>query len=174
MRALMGLAGALARAGDIGGAISNYQELLRLNPNDNQGVRYVLLPMLIQNDQDQAEALLAKYPADVAAAWLYSGALLTFRRQGDSAHACEQLHKAFEQNRHVPEYLLDPDSADGFWPDSYAIGSDEEAIIAADECLCAWDATPGALVWLDRQVRQFRKKVRGKKPKSKSTKKKRS
>ncbi len=42
MRARAGLAAALDALGEVDAAIGNYQEMLRLNPGDNQGIRYVL------------------------------------------------------------------------------------------------------------------------------------
>ena len=42
MRARAGLAAALNALGEVGAAISNYQDMLTLNPNDNQGIRYDL------------------------------------------------------------------------------------------------------------------------------------
>ncbi|HOI56413.1 MAG TPA: hypothetical protein PLP01_14290, partial [Phycisphaerae bacterium] len=177
MRALMGLAMAQAHANDLAGAVGTYQELLRLNPNDNQGARHMLLPLLLQTGQDEAASkLVAAYEDDAFAAWFYCRALLAFRKEGDCERAREELHAAIKENRHVPKYLLDRESAD-FWPESYSLGSEEEAIVTADECGDAWEATPGAMVWLDRQAREFRKAGRGAKPKpksKKSTRKKRS
>ncbi len=177
MRALLGLAMVQTEANDLVGAVANYQELLRLNPNDNQGARDQLLPLLLQIGQDEAAAkLLAAYEDDASALWSYGRALLTFRQEGDTERSRELLGEAIGTNRHVPKYLLDRDS-DGFWPDSYAVGSNEEAIICADQCGEAWDATPGALVWLDQQARKIRKAARGQKGKpkgKKSSRKKRS
>ena len=39
MRARAGLAAALSALGDVAAAISNYRDMLRLNPSDNQGIR---------------------------------------------------------------------------------------------------------------------------------------
>jgi tetratricopeptide (TPR) repeat protein len=47
MRARFGLACCLEDLGQVDEAIGHYQELLRLNSNDNQGVRDVLLPVLL-------------------------------------------------------------------------------------------------------------------------------
>ena len=60
MRARFGLAESLTAAGRIDEAITHYQELLRLNPNDNQGVRYVLLPKLLAAGRDVEAARLLK------------------------------------------------------------------------------------------------------------------
>ena len=48
MRARAGLAASLWTAGDEVEAVEHYQDMLRLNPGDNQGHRYVLLGCLLQ------------------------------------------------------------------------------------------------------------------------------
>jgi hypothetical protein len=35
----------------------------------------------------------------------------------------------------------------------YALGSEEEALASIDEMGCAWQQTPGAREWLDKQAR---------------------
>ena len=152
MRALCGLAQAQAELGQVDKAIGNYQELLRLNPGDNQGVRYILLPLLLtQGRNEEAETLLADFEDDVMAAWQYSRALMTFRKKGDTPAARRQFKEAVAANRHVPKYLLGDAEIDGE-PDQYAIGSNEEGIICANECGVAWQTVPGALDWLRAQV----------------------
>ena len=59
--------------------------MLRLNPYDNQGLRYVLLDCLLAMGRDEeAGALLVEYEDDGTAAWLYDYALWAFRREGDT------------------------------------------------------------------------------------------
>ena len=61
MRARMGLAQALADMGRPEEAIRHWQEMLRLNPGDNQGVRHGLLSRLLQHDRgEEAAALIAR------------------------------------------------------------------------------------------------------------------
>lgn len=149
MRALMGLAEVQQALGRTDEATANYRELLRLNPGDNQGVRYLLLPLLIEQDADEkASDLLEQYDEDLAAVWLYGRALLVYRREGDTPAACRLLEEAMDANPFVPEYLLDEEEPPG-WPDGYAPGSEEEALVCRDTCRGAWESTPGALDWLE-------------------------
>ncbi|HEX7445954.1 MAG TPA: hypothetical protein VF306_00335, partial [Pirellulales bacterium] len=60
MRARLGLAQSLVELGRVDDAIAHYQELLRLNSNDNQGVRYLLLPQLLAVGRDAEAARLLK------------------------------------------------------------------------------------------------------------------
>jgi tetratricopeptide (TPR) repeat protein len=149
MRARLGLAQCLDELGRTDEAIGHYQELLRLNPNDNQGVRYILLPRLFTTGRDaEAGTLLAEYADDPSAIWQYGWALWTFRHEGDSAQARERLRDAVKANRHVPKYLSGKAQISEALPDAYSFGSVEEAIFCADELFDAWKETPGALPWL--------------------------
>jgi tetratricopeptide (TPR) repeat protein len=149
MRARFGLARCLEDLGQVGEAIGHYQELLRLNPNDNQGVRDVLLPALLATGRDgEAGVLLQQFEDDVSAAWKYGWALWAFRREGDSQLARDRLREAVRANRHVPKYLSGKAEWPGPLPASYTLGSEEEAVICADELGDAWRATPGAERWL--------------------------
>ena len=68
MRARFELAETLERVGRVGEAVGHYKELLRLNPNDNQGVRLLLVPRLLAEGRDaEAAEVLAAYPDDVSA-----------------------------------------------------------------------------------------------------------
>ena len=65
-------------------AIEHYQALLRLNPDDTQGVRYVCLIALLAAGRDvEAGALLARYPDDADTLWCYGAALWAYRQEGD-------------------------------------------------------------------------------------------
>ncbi|MGH7375092.1 MAG: tetratricopeptide repeat protein [Candidatus Rokuibacteriota bacterium] len=149
MRARFGLARCLDDLGRRDDALTHYRELLRLNPGDNQGARYVLLnALLLTGRDDEAEALLRKFDDEPTALWQYGQALWAFRRHGDSPASRQRLRAAVRVNRHVPGYL----TGDSEWtdpsPTSYAMGSREEAVICVDELGEAWTATPGALDWL--------------------------
>ena len=62
MRARLGLAQCLWESGQRSEAAEHYTEMLRLNPNDNQGVRYLLLGALVELDRDaDAQRLLQRY-----------------------------------------------------------------------------------------------------------------
>jgi tetratricopeptide (TPR) repeat protein len=50
MRARAGLASTLVQLGDVEGALAHYRDMLKLNPNDNQGIRYVLAGCLLRQD----------------------------------------------------------------------------------------------------------------------------
>jgi len=154
MRARLGLAQCLEDLGNLDEAAEHYRELLRLNPNDNQGVRDSLLSCLLKMDaDDEAKELLKKYKGDkVKSIWCYARALLTFRKKGDTVTARKHLKNALGVNRYVPKFLLGEEELPEFLPPSYSLGSKEEAIICAEQLIDAWEATAGAIEWLESQI----------------------
>ncbi|HEV8439496.1 MAG TPA: hypothetical protein VGT40_15495 [Methylomirabilota bacterium] len=149
MRARFGLARCLEDLGHRDEAVTHYRELLRLNPGDNQGVRYAFLTaLLLAGRDDEAERLLLQFDDEPTALWQYGQALSAFRRDGDSPASRQRLRAALRSNHHVPGYL----TGDSEWADpspaSYALGSREEAVSCVEELGDAWKATPGALDWL--------------------------
>jgi tetratricopeptide (TPR) repeat protein len=63
MRALAGLAENLWLTGEREEALVVYAEGLTLNPGDNQGLRYILMPHLLElGKDDEAEKLFKKFP----------------------------------------------------------------------------------------------------------------
>jgi tetratricopeptide (TPR) repeat protein len=149
MRARQGLADSLKDLGEIEEATDHYLDMLRLNPNDNQGVRYSLLACLLDlNQNDKAGKLLKQFNDDAMAVWTYGEALLAFRLDGESVTSEKLLKQAITANRHVSQYLLGLKPLPDVFPNGYSLGSEDEAIVCADEIGLAWKQTPGALDWL--------------------------
>jgi tetratricopeptide (TPR) repeat protein len=161
MRARLGLAQTLRSLGRDDEALTHYRDLLRLNPNDNQGVRYLLVVALLElNRDDEAAALLEEHQDDIQALWPYARALCRFRTEGDTPSARTALDAALAANLHVVKYLLDPDALPVERPPHFALGSNEEAVYVAESLVDAYDATPGARPWLLTQVRSRRLRSR--------------
>lgn len=160
MRARFGFAECLWGAGRHDEALGHLQELLRLNPDDNQGVRDMLLPRLIELGRDaEAVQLLAAFEDDPSSVLGYGRALLEFRSSGDGEAAQAKLAVAVRGNPHVTKYLSGSARFPERLPDRYGFGTDEEAVIAAAALLVAWQVTPGAMAWL-RDSRRRGKKAR--------------
>ena len=151
MRARAGLAACLWELGEREEALSRYRDMLRLNPMDNQGIRYILIGCLLEmNADDEAAGVLddPEYADDGTATWRYSRALLAFRRSGPSAQADAFLAEARTTNPHVPAYLLGRTPLPEALPDMIGFGDESEAIAYTADNLEAWRSTPGALQWL--------------------------
>lgn len=149
MRARAGLSECLWDTDRHEEAMEHYKDMLRLNPGDNQGIRYILMPRLIELGRDEdAEKLFAEYRDDGSAFWAYSRVLLDFRKQGDSPKAGKSLKEALKGNKHAPVYLIGRRKMPRSLPDHYGFGDENEAIVYVDENMAAWKATPRALEWL--------------------------
>lgn len=76
MRARYGLAQVLWHLGETQEAAAHLKDMLRLNPNDNQGVRYFLANLLLETGDDVGLGkLLVQYKDDWSANWKYTRAL---------------------------------------------------------------------------------------------------
>jgi tetratricopeptide (TPR) repeat protein len=150
MRALHGLARCLWDSGQRAAAVAHYQDMLRLNPNDNQGIRYSLIDAYLElGNEGGAASLLKRYKDDGAAAWAWSGALLAFRQTGDTAPSRKALAKAVKTNPHVPAYLLGRKALPRSLPDFTGMGDDSEAVSYVHDAAAAWAAAQGALAWIE-------------------------
>ena len=130
MRARQGLAEVLCVLGERQEAIGHLQDMLRLNPGDNQGVRYILGNWLLAVGDDAAlERLLQQYPDEISANWAYTRALTLFRRRGAGKQADKALQEALEANPFVPLYLLGARKLPRQLPSYMAIRDENEAIV---------------------------------------------
>lgn len=152
MRALFGLAGCLWEVGRQEEALEIFRTLLRLNPKDNQGVRYVLAARLLEKENTAAlKKLLNKYH-ESSAAWLYTQALILFMEQGDNPESTRALLLAIKYNRYVIPYLTGRKHLPQRLPDFMGYGDKNEAIYYASEYGRSWLKIKGALEWLKTAV----------------------
>ena len=155
MRARLGLAQALRDVGRHDEALAHYRELLKLNPGDNQGVRYLLLAALLERGlNEEAGVLLAEHEDDLQALWPYGRLLWRFRVDGGSARTREAFDAAVRANPYVVSYLLNPDSIPFDRPPHFALRSREEAAYVAETLADAFAVTDGALEWLATRPRR--------------------
>jgi hypothetical protein len=150
LRAREGLADALRTAGRADQALDHYRELLRLNPDDNQGIRFKLVGCLLTLGwDDEIEPLLERYPDAACNSW-FTRALIAFRRRGDTPEARRLLQIGHKSNRFILQRLLGDEPFPPERPIAYAPRSPEEAYFYLEEARCAWRSTLGAIAWLRR------------------------
>lgn len=139
----------IERLGEFDQAIAIYEELLELNPNDNQGCRYLLADQLLRTDRlDELKTLLGNYPDEASAWWPMSHALLEFKSGGDTPEARDWLQQGIERNPHLTNFLLSWKNVP-YQPLEYTqLGEESEAIEYVLHALPAWRETPGALPWV--------------------------
>ncbi len=153
MRARAGLAQRLWERGDYEEATAHWRDMLRLNPGDNQGIRYILAARLLYLDRDrETAAVLDLYPDDAAATWAWIRALLLFRAGGDNPKARSALDEALQCNSFVPSYLFFQKALPRVLPEYASWGDEREAQWCADENLKAWRTTKGAIAWLAARI----------------------
>ena len=149
MRARQGLAQTLWDNGLRDEAVQHYRDMLRLNPNDNQGVRYLLMDcFLILGRNDEATRLIRRYKDDGSAAWSWSRALLAFRRSGECQESRSALSQAMGDNKHIVALLLGEKKMPRQLPAYIGMGDRNEAIAYVHGGAEAWAATPNALAWV--------------------------
>ncbi|MGI6615481.1 MAG: hypothetical protein ACOX30_05625 [Dethiobacteria bacterium] len=150
MRALDGLADTLWKQGSHEETLEIYQKMLRLNHNDNQGIRYLLgFRLLDEKRYGEVEKLFRDH-GEESCFMLYSLALSRFCSGISDADGV--LRRALQANKHVPAYLLGEEEVPYHQPDSYSHGNKEEAVIYVAETAAAWREANGALEWLQRIV----------------------
>jgi tetratricopeptide (TPR) repeat protein len=154
MRARAGLASTLLQLGDIDGALVHYRDMLRLNPNDNQGIRYVLAGCLLRQDNYSALKELLAAHEDSSAFWLYTQALVAVRESGgsDDEQTAALVRDAWSANEHVPAILAGTKPAVSSNDGYITMGGPDEATYYVTECGAAWHRTPGAVAWLTKLV----------------------
>ena len=130
-------------------AIELLQELLRLNPNDNQGNRYLLATLYLEQRQyPEARALLDQYLDDDSAFVRFSRLLLDYAEAGDTPGTRQQRREAKSYNKHVAPYLSARRKLPKSLPDRYCPGDKDEAILYAAENRSLWRQVKGAIAWL--------------------------
>jgi hypothetical protein len=127
---------------------------MRLDPGDDQRVRYYLLPALLVVGRDaEASRLLSERP-ETSALWGYARALVAYRLVGANRSAARELRSAIGTNPHVIDTLC----RDGpvLLPRFYLRGTVAEALFVARQLRPAFDNATGALEWIkaERQRRQ--------------------
>lgn len=152
MRARLGLAVTLWELGEREAALDHYRALLELNPDDNQGVRHLLLGALLEaGSDDEAGELLDRHD-EGSAFWLYGRALWTFRREGAGRRANARLKEALRANPFVPLYLLGLRPIPGTLPDFIGVGDESEAVSYVADAHGGWAAAEGALEWFAQRL----------------------
>ncbi len=142
-------------------AVKQMYQMLELNPNDNQGVRYKLASILLRNQKyKQFKKLFDDYK-EKSTFWVFNHALYLYATEGPSEKSYKELDKANKLNKHVLEIMtaqksLDKDLLTGY----YSPGSEEEATYYLIDNFDIWVETPDSADWL---YSYYEWKKRGKK-----------
>jgi tetratricopeptide (TPR) repeat protein len=134
-----------------------FDELLVMNPNDSQGVRYERLHLAIElGEFEVARTLIETYPEPIGQ--MASGvALYEFAQGGDSPAARAAVKALRKVNKYLVDTMVDFEPFGTESIESYMIGTREEALVVANAFRRSWSRVPGAIAWLREQRINARK-----------------
>ena len=131
-------------------------EMLRLNPIDHQGVRWLLLEWYCNmNWLDHAWRLLDQYPEEVTPFMALTRICLEFQKCGPSEALASRLQSELEKNPYIAPKLLDQDDVSSYAIHSFEVGEEDEADAYCQCFRSLWKATPEALPWLNSVHREL-------------------
>ena len=149
MRAKAGLADCFYVKDEDDKAIEIYEEMLELNPNDNQGIRYMLSTLLLEKgDLNKFELFVKGWEQEDNAVWKFNNALYYFKKYGRSAKSNKLLLKAHKSNMFVIDYLLGIKKLPEERPQYVGTGDESEAISYVFDALPAWTQSEDTFMWL--------------------------
>lgn len=148
MRARAELAHQLTKAGRYEEAIRHYEDLLKLNPRDNQGLRFCVVGCyFLVNDLDSVRKWLRRNRGESRT--LYSWTLVLERYlAAETDKALCVLQHARRANRFAERYLTRKKRLPKVRPVTYSLADESEAIMCA-ECIGeAWKQHREAIAWV--------------------------
>ena len=149
MRAMAALAEALVDCGEyhIEEAIAVHEEILELNPNDNQGIRYGLLGCYLAAKRYVDAQHIIETHDEESTYFLWGQVLLDFATKSEN-EAVAVLKKARQANSYVEQYFFPRKQRPKESPQFYSPGNKDEAIVCARMLHLAWKAHAPARRWL--------------------------
>lgn len=148
MRCMFGYADILYLKGQKKDCIAILEEMIILNPNDNQGVRdQLMLYLLEQNDFSKFEKYSKLYPDEGGAYSHFNRALNSFKKEGESEKSNAFLKTAIEENKFVLPMIISSKLQTEV-PETFGIGDKNEAKYYAVYAQRTWQQTQGAIKWL--------------------------
>lgn len=147
MRAKAELAKCLWIIGQYEDSINEYEELLTLNPNDNQGIRYLLSAYYLELEKlDKLKKLLKKYQDDYSPFLSYNKALMAYKEKDKKAKTFAL--EAIQGNLYVIDFLMERikplENRTGF----YSVGGEDEAQDYVYLNILNWLRAGNAIEWL--------------------------
>lgn len=149
MRAKAGLADCLYAKKEVDKAIEIYEGMLELNPNDNQGIRYLLSTLLLgKDDLTKFELFVRNNEEEDCAVWNYNNALYSFKKLGRTKKTEKILLDAYKSNEFVIDYMLGNKEMPKEQPQYIGRGDENEAISYVNGSWPIWEKTDEAFDWL--------------------------
>lgn len=129
MRAKFNYGQAILALGKREQAVEQFEELLSLNPADNQGVRDVLIGVYIEMKYDKKASELLDLYEESSAFYHYSRLLIELLNNGATRQAEKLYQEAKKQNPFVDDYINGVEKLPNNPPAYYGFGDENEAIV---------------------------------------------
>ncbi|TAE35369.1 MAG: hypothetical protein EAY66_09090 [Sphingobacteriales bacterium] len=148
MRSMHSYANSLYSLSKVEESIAIMEEMIELNPNDNQGVRDTLMLYLIEIDENEKfEKYVTMFEGEESAFYLFNKALSAFKIKGEGMDANRKLSLAIKHNKFVVKKLISGKEITQL-SQMYGIGDENEADYYVFYAQFIWQETVGALDWL--------------------------
>lgn len=130
-------------------SIPLYEELIALNPNDNQGMRGLLATAYLKTNKLEELCLLrSKYPTDLVQE-LSTGNILALYKLGRHDEARKEIKKTSKYSMHVFKEILKTSHVQPeLTPGRLTVGGEDEAWLYWDAQGNMWMTSPGAREFL--------------------------
>lgn len=149
MKAKLGYADCLGAKGFTEESIHEYQEMLILNPGDNQGIRYILSGLLLRSKKYPEFLALMDQFSDERSTFLgYNYALYLFITGGASPRANKMLREAYKRNKHILRIMTGKEIAKESHKGYFSPGDETEAADYLMQNLDLWIDNPEVFGWL--------------------------
>lgn len=154
MRCLRAYADCLSDLGRFHDSIEVFEEMIKLNPNDNQGVRDQLLIYSIKiNDFNKFRKYDKMYKDDQGASMSFNRALFAFKTEGSSSNSNGLLNRAIRANKHIIPKLISKTPQLEI-PEVYGVGDIDEAKYYTFFARKIWHETDRAIDWVKRETKR--------------------
>lgn len=145
----------------VGKAIPLYEEILSLNPNDNQGIRAILATVYLKTNQPQKVIILAShYESDIMPD-LMMGKLLAYLKLGKNKSAETFLKQVKDHQSHVIKEMLKSSHPKpvNLIKDRVRLGGEDEAYYYWQSQGHLWQTTDGALMFLAEHTKDIQEQI---------------
>ena len=130
-------------------AVKEYNEMLELNPDDNQGVRYMLASLLLNTGKyKQYFELYKKFKDEKSTFWLFNYALYLFATEKATPRANNALLLANKGNPYVIDFMTQRKQMTKNLQGHYSPGDQNEATYYLMDNFRAWMNIENTLDWL--------------------------
>lgn len=148
MRCMQGYASSLYSLGKFEESIAIMEEMIELNPNDNQGIRDLLMLYLLETgEHEKFETYVTMFKDEQSAFYLFNKALSAFINKGEGMDANRKLSLAIKHNKFVAPKIVSDKKIKNL-PDSHGFGDENEADYYVFFAQNIWQDIEGAIDWL--------------------------